>query len=64
MTQDTRHHLCWALLTTKFPAEGEGGVESYPKEMIGTVKNLYIKSSLWQNILMTKMAGDRNWLNK
>ena len=21
MTQDTRHHLCWALLTTKFTAE-------------------------------------------
>ena len=25
MTQDTRHHLCWAFLTTKFTAEGEVG---------------------------------------
>lgn len=30
MTQDTRHHLYWALLTTKFTAEGEGGVGGTP----------------------------------
>lgn len=30
MTQDTHHHLYWALLTTKFTAEGEGGVGGTP----------------------------------